>query len=107
MNVVILKDGTYNDARHHAHALKAGDFLETGKDYGEQLVADGFANGFSRGVIDEAQAAEDVAAGLAPDVPAETPADEPALIDLSDGVDDVEASTAGKALSARKRSKAK
>lgn len=97
MLLTILKAGVYNDAHGQAHRLQPGENLTTGLDYGQSLVASGFAR--SAGTFGER--AVPVETVIAEPVPVSTPQG----IDLSDGVDEAEAALAGKTLSARKKSK--
>jgi hypothetical protein len=115
MRIVILKAGTYNDAQHHAHVLAAGDLLETGHEYGQNLVEDGYANPIGYAVDENLPAeiavsaetveAEPVEAAREIEPSGDTLPSEPQTIDLADGVDEMEASLAGKTLSRRKTRK--
>ncbi len=59
MNLIILKDGRYNDALHQAHLKKAGDPFETRSEYGQSLIKSSLAK--SAEIVEAAAPIEPVA----------------------------------------------
>lgn len=70
MKILIQKAGVYNDVYHHAHHVAAGAEFETSFDYGQSLIADGFAVA-ARPVVETSEPSLDEETPVA-DVPAET-----------------------------------
>jgi hypothetical protein len=113
MQIVILQAGPYNDARHHAHRLAAGDVFETGHDYALSLIASGLAR--PANVLAETVASNPpIEPPTEPDQPIEPPTvsaetppvdADPIVITPADGIDADEASAAGHVLAARKKAK--
>jgi hypothetical protein len=106
MKLIIQKAGTYNDARNHAHRLQPGDELDTGLEYGQSLIASGFAIAgnvvvYEPPVSDSEQPSDNTRKGNADEADPNVVKE----IDLSDGADDDEATFASKTLATRKRTK--
>jgi hypothetical protein len=120
MKIIVDVLGVYNDAAHRAHRLQPGDELETGHEYAHSLIASGLAHAPTpvgetepttttppADVFMETAGADPVGAPPADEIGAPAAEEPAAQIDLADGVDDTEASLAGKALAFRGKKNSK
>lgn len=109
MKLIIQKTGVYNDVRRRAHRMQPGDVLDTGLEYGQSLIASGFAVDANQAAVEtlhetSLQPSDNPRKGNEEDAAPEADPSEK-TIDLNDGVDDGEATFASKTLSTRKRTK--
>lgn len=103
MRLIIQKAGVYNDVYLRAHKLQPGDVLETRMEYGQSLIASGFAIN-EKSIVPAEDVHEDQPSDNVRNENVEAEP-EPGASDLEDGVDDGEATLASKTLATRKRAK--
>jgi hypothetical protein len=100
VRIKILVDGVYNDEHNTAIERKAGDIHDTLTNYGMSLVVSGLAEPVIVTKPEPELPDDDIEDDTACDDD-----DVPVTIDLRDGVSDVEAHIAGKALKRRRKTK--
>lgn len=110
MKLIIQKTGVYNDVRRRAHRMQPGDVLDTGLEYGQSLIASGFAVDANQAAVEtlhetSLQPSDNPRKGNEEDADPEAQPSAVKEIDLADGVDDGEATFASRTLSTRKRTK--